>query len=410
MSAPRISVVIPAYNQAKYLAETIDSVQKQTYADREIIVVDDGSTDETAEIAKGYGESIRYVYQENQGLAGARNTGISLAQGEFVALLDSDDYWASDFLAKMISLADRQATATVYYCGVQYISSDGRVLEQKSIPPVYEPAEFSKVMLRNNFLVPSATVLRRQPVIDAGMFDIDYRRLQDWELWVRLLKSGKKFAGIAAPLVYYRLHDASLSTDPQGGERAATAMVQKHFGDDDGNWHAWEAEKRIAYGGLYRYIAITSSLLRQGNWARCAEYLQRAFQVDPSIALDTSLYYELALGEQPLGVRGTQLPSSFDDNLYKVEQLLQQIFESEQFDKQLLSLYPKTKGLAYFSFGLLARNFGKYLRCNQLLLKALQYRPQLVLKRRFTSTFVKSLLKSLASQLLQRGSYAALEQ
>jgi glycosyltransferase involved in cell wall biosynthesis len=102
---PKISVVIPSYNRAHYIEKTIDSVLEQKRDDIEIILVDDGSTDNTRELVQNkYGDQVRYVYQENQGIPGARNTGIKNAQGDYIAFLDSDDYWHPNKLEQQMAL------------------------------------------------------------------------------------------------------------------------------------------------------------------------------------------------------------------------------------------------------------------------------------------------------------------
>jgi glycosyltransferase involved in cell wall biosynthesis len=110
----RVSVVIPAYNAAAYLAEAVDSVRAQTHGYAEIIIVDDGSTDATAEIARGLGEGVRYVRQENGGPAAALNHGVSLARGEFIAFLSADDLWMPDKLTKQLRAWEASAPALVF--------------------------------------------------------------------------------------------------------------------------------------------------------------------------------------------------------------------------------------------------------------------------------------------------------
>jgi glycosyltransferase involved in cell wall biosynthesis len=101
---PQVSVVIPAYNCAAYVGQAVDSVLRQTYTDWEIIVVDDGSRDDTKLILEQYGDRIRYIYQQNQGVSIARNRGIELARGEFIAFLDADDYFLPDKIAAQIAV------------------------------------------------------------------------------------------------------------------------------------------------------------------------------------------------------------------------------------------------------------------------------------------------------------------
>ncbi|MCS6319465.1 MAG: glycosyltransferase family 2 protein, partial [Nitrospira sp.] len=103
---PRVSVVIPTYNCARFLGQTIDSALRQAYRDFEIIVVDDGSTDDTQQVVAGYGKTIRYVYQANQGASAARNVALSIASGEFIAYLVADDLWIADKLSRQVEYLD----------------------------------------------------------------------------------------------------------------------------------------------------------------------------------------------------------------------------------------------------------------------------------------------------------------
>lgn len=392
---PLVSVVIPAYNQAHYLAQAIDSVLAQSSQDFELIIVDDGSTDHTAGIAKKYEPALHYLYQHNQGLAGARNTGIAAAQGEYVALLDSDDAWQPDYLAQMLALASAQPEATVYYCGVLYMDEAGQPLPQAaSGGQTYPPAEMYHRMLRANFLVPSTILMKREPIIAAGKFDVAFRRLQDWELWVRLLRQGHKFAGISKGLVYYRLHGSSLSTDPTGGQKAAMALAVKHFGPDDGRWDSWPEDKRRAYGGVYRYHALTSSLLRQSDWHACANYLRRAIQVEPALATDLDLFYELALGTQPLGQRGTAYQLDLEASADHLADLLAAVFATP-VAPGLAAVRQQAYGTAFYALGLVAYNVQQYAFSRRFMLRAVRYNPGLGLKSNVGPTVIKSIARSM---------------
>jgi len=121
-----ISVIIPAYNHARYLAEAIDSVLAQTYAPLEIIVVDDGSTDGTPAVAASYGDRIRYIRQENAGVGAARNNGIAAARGEYLAFLDSDDIWLPEKLEREIALFDADPQLGFVHCGVEKFDESGQ--------------------------------------------------------------------------------------------------------------------------------------------------------------------------------------------------------------------------------------------------------------------------------------------
>lgn len=401
VETPQVSVIIPAYNQAQFLASAIRSVLAQTYQNLEIIIVDDGSTDDTAEISQQFGNVVRYFCQENQGLAGARNTGIREARGKYVALLDSDDQWLPAFLQSMMSLTTQHPEATVYYCGVCYTNLDGHDLPQAATGRVVPAEAMYQAMLRGNFLVPSTIVMRRSTILAAGMFDPAFRRLQDWEFWLRLLRNGCIFAGTHACLVRYRLHDRSLTTDPATGQRAAMAIGQKLFGPDDEQWSVWNDEKQRAYGGIYRYCALMS-LLHQSDWQACERYLQRALQIDPTIAADIDLFYELALGTQPPGYRGTTKGLDLESNASNIQRMLADIFRSTQVP-DLISLRQQTYGTAYYALGLVAYNIGCSSLSRRFLFEALHFRPDLwltatkILLRLFIGPRVINRLRELRS-------------
>jgi glycosyltransferase involved in cell wall biosynthesis len=386
---PRVSVVIPAYNQAQYLEEAISSALGQTYTDFEVIVVDDGSSDDTAAVARKFKPAIRYIWHENQGLAGARNTGIRQARGRFIALLDSDDAWCSSFLASMMALIEERPQAAVYYCGVIYMDSAGRDLPQIGKVKIMPADALYQSLLRANFLIPSTIVLRRSVVAAAGLFDVTFRRLQDRELWLRLLRQGYTFAGLDEPLVRYRVHNASLSNDTRSGQAAALAVVEKHFGPDDGQYQNWHADKRRAYGGVYRYHAVTTSLSREGDWQRCAHYLSQAFRVDPTLALDLDLFYELALGAQPVGYRGALANLDIENNANELITLLERVWPSIPILERQ-GLRSQAYGTAYYALSLIAYSQVHFALCRRFLVKALGFRSELWRDKRVVGALIKS--------------------
>jgi tetratricopeptide (TPR) repeat protein len=248
-------------------------------------------------------------------------------------------------------------------------------------------------LLRVNFLIPSTILMRRAEIIQAGLFDPAFRRLQDWELWLRLLRDGHVFAGLPECLVHYRLHGNALSDDPAGGEKAALALVNKHFGPDDGQWLTWQEDKRRGYAGVYRYHALMS-LQRQGNWELCADYLRKAFQIDPTLAEDQDLFYELALGNQPAGYRGLFGEVNLEANARNVSRLLQMVFQSKDVNFPVRAVRPKVYGNAYLALGLVAYGGRRMTRSRQYLFKAIRARPGFLFRRQVILTLIKSCLGS----------------
>jgi glycosyltransferase involved in cell wall biosynthesis len=387
----KVTVVIPTYNQAQYLGDAINSVLAQSYTDYEIIIVDDGSIDDTKQVVGKFGSFLKYIFQSNKGLAGSRNTGIREANGDYVAFLDSDDKWCPEFLTTMVSLASEHPDATVLYCGASYIDTNGRVLPQPSTISYIPPAKMYKSLLRSNMLIPSSILIKRSSAIVAGLFDISFRRLQDWEFWLRLSKAGHIFMGANTCMVHYRLHNNNLSWDTAGGNEAIIALAQKHFGFDDNEWSNWPADKREMYGGVYRYHALNSALIKEGDWISCAHYFRRCLQIDPTLASDLSFFYELSLGEQPIGYRGTTLNIDIMENVCKVQRLLKTVFDDPP-KPELVSIRHTAYSTAYYALGLVAYLLGMTIDSRNYLMKAIGYRSKLVLDRQVIITLLKCVI------------------
>jgi glycosyltransferase involved in cell wall biosynthesis len=386
---PTVSIIIPNYNHTRFITGAIQSVLDQSYRSFEIIVVDDGSTDNSREVVAQFGDQVRYIWQENQGLGAARNTGIRAAEGELIGLLDADDQWQPVFLETMVSLAARYPEAAIYYCAAQGMDATGCELPQQFGGPVGPPDTLYSTLLRANFLIPSTIVMRRSVVMAADLFDQTLRSCEDWDLWLRILPQ-HIFVGTSQCLVRYRLHDSSLSTNPIGMQQAARAVIEKHFGPDDGQWQNWSKEKRRAYGGVYRYHLLTS-IQRQGDWKAGTHYLRQALQADPTLATDVDLFYDLALGSQPPGHRGTSTQLNLADNANDITTMLIELFDSPEA-ADLLSLRRQTLGTAHFALGLVAYNTGRQSYSRRFLLKALYFRPDLWREPRVSGNLMKSLL------------------
>jgi len=391
-----VSVVIPCYNQARYVKIAIESVQKQSYNNYEIIVVDDGSTDNSREILKGLSGHIQYIRQENKGLAGARNTGILASSGKYIGFLDADDEWSSDYLEKMMDLVNKFPDAAVYFCAARAMDANSKDLPQLFGKPSVPMQAIYWSLLRANFLIPSTITMRRSVILEFGLFDNTLRSCEDWDLWLRILPY-HKIIGIDACLVRYRIHEKSLSTNPTGMQTATKLVVEKHFGPDDGMRHSWSLEKQRAYGGVYRYHALTS-IQRQSDWESGAKYLLKAFHADPSLALDLDLFYDLVLGAQPPGFRGTNWHLSLDANIPNIEHLLDTIFSSGE--QSFILLKNKAYGTAYTAIGLVIYNCGTRSRSRTYFYKAIITRPALLFDYHIFSNILKSYVsKSILSFL-----------
>ncbi len=180
----RVTVIIPTYNRAWCLPEAIDAVLAQTYRDYELIVVDDGSTDETASILTGYDDKIRRIRQANRGVSAARNLGVQKSRGALIAFLDSDDLWQPGKLARQVAFFDRQPEAMICQTEEIWIRRGRRVNpKQRHRKPsgwIFEPS------LALCLVSPSAVMMRRELLEEMGGFDETLPACEDYDLWLRV--------------------------------------------------------------------------------------------------------------------------------------------------------------------------------------------------------------------------------
>ena len=229
MSAPTVSVVIPFYG-ARYLREALESVRAQTFADYEIIVVDDGSPDRAEVNRLGLAEEtrIRYLRQENQGPAAARNTALRAARGQFIAFLDSDDTWEPTYLQEQLDGLTRERGLDVIYCNALMMGqpeTDRRALTEST--PSRELATCTSLLREEYTVFLSGVVARRDLILDAGLFDERFVHGEDFDLWTRMLKRGARMGFQPRVLLNRRLHSGSLSSDSLTHSEKALLVVEK---------------------------------------------------------------------------------------------------------------------------------------------------------------------------------------
>ncbi len=201
---PVISVIIPTYNRAHLVKDAIDSVLSQTYRDFEIIVVDDGSTDNTKEVLAPYRDKVKYIYQENQGLSAARNTGIRGARGEYIGFLDSDDLWLPPKLEKQVQILKEYKDIAFVYTNFIFIDETGKFIKvgckAKSLVSGYI---LGNLLLSKTVTSPVTWLVRKTCFEDVGLFDIRFKRSEERDMEIRIAKNFKMY-GIKEPLVKVR--------------------------------------------------------------------------------------------------------------------------------------------------------------------------------------------------------------
>lgn len=181
---PLVSVIIPTFNRARLVDRAIRSVLDQTFKDLELIVVDDGSDDSTGEVLDGFGNTVKYVFQEHSGVSAARNTGIENASGELVAFLDSDDEWRSEKLARQMARFD--GGGPFFVCHTDEIwMRDGKIVHQKDIHRK-QGGKFFERALERCLISPSSVMISRSLLDEVGWFDAALPAAEDYDLWLRV--------------------------------------------------------------------------------------------------------------------------------------------------------------------------------------------------------------------------------
>ena len=223
----KVSVIIPVYNAEKYIAATLKSVLSQTYENFEIIIIDDGTPDNSVKICQQFNDSrIKIVHQRNRGLPGARNTGIRHAQGDYLAFLDADDSWLPEKLEKHVEHLNNSPTVGISFCYSAFINEQGNSTGICQKPRKLYDITPSYVLCRNPVGNGSAAVIRREVFEDIKFqenlygyvedyyFDDTFALSEDIECWVRIAIQTKwKYAGLAEALTLYRVHSQGLSTN-----------------------------------------------------------------------------------------------------------------------------------------------------------------------------------------------------
>jgi hypothetical protein len=210
IDGPLVTVVIPTFNYGRFVPAAVESVLAQTYRKLEIVVVDDGSTDDTRQRLAPYMDRIRYIHQSNQGLSAARNTGIRAASSELIALLDSDDLWHPRKL-------EIQVAYLLAHPEVGVLASDHRRFVGVPGPDQPIPAapdarlvSFRQMVVRSHF-IPSAVVVRAMCFDRVGLFDTDLRSVEDRDMWLRI-STHFPVAMLETPLCWWRQHAGSMTT------------------------------------------------------------------------------------------------------------------------------------------------------------------------------------------------------
>ena len=371
-----ISVIIPAYNQGHYLAEAVQSVLDQTYSNFEIWIIDDGSTDNTAEIARGFSDPrVNYIYQSNQGLSAARNTGLRQARGDYISYLDSDDLFLPEKLECLVA-AIQQNPAWGMVAGHAVIIDENGVRTGNTYTlPIPAPTE--KLLLGNPLHVGSVLVSRSWQ-IKAGEFDESLRSYEDWDMWLRLAKMGCNFGFVEKPVALYRFHTAQMTRIGRQMTHATFAVLDKTFSQSDLP-ASWLVIKDKAYSAA-NLRAMAQAYLAE-DYDQANSYLRQAIQFDPELLVDhgKGLANKLsALSESP-------------KNACRLR-FLEQIYANLPDEAEVLrKRTPQELGRVAYESARTAYQNRDYRKTRHYLGKTLGYQPSILITPGFIPTMLKSI-------------------
>ncbi|MCC7355150.1 MAG: glycosyltransferase [Anaerolineae bacterium] len=292
---PRVSAIIPTYNCAEYIVEAIESILAQTYQDLEIIVIDDGSTDNTRQLLAPYQDRIIYLYQENQGESVARNRGIRLARGEYVAFLDADDWWVPTKLERQVAILDAQPAAVLAYSYSFAVDRDGKPVEFRGSNRLGQGeaglfSVFERLVFTNFIANVNTVTVRRSALWQTNLFDPAIRWGEDWDLWLQLALKGP-FVFVPESLACYRMRKPSRRLQIEASDefvRQSETILRKTFAalpEDQTDLLRLQPQ---AFGALYHRSAMYNFEL--ANVDRGAHYVEQAVQADPDLVKDGSTF------------------------------------------------------------------------------------------------------------------------
>jgi glycosyltransferase involved in cell wall biosynthesis len=259
----KVDILIPAYNTARFLPAALASVEAQTFTDWRILLIDDGSTDNTREVIAPFrermGGKLQYIWKENAGLSAARNTGLSHATAELIALLDADDEWLPERLAESVRSLDESPVAGLSYGFVSRTDTDGRIVSTHDEMKADAEGFITRSIYTRRIDLPCPTITFRRACVDrVGGFDETMRATEDRDLWVRISQH-YEVVRIPRVIAYYRISPAAMTSDMERMFTAQRTFAEKHRGTPGCDERAY----REAVSSIYRQRAETLGNRRQ---------------------------------------------------------------------------------------------------------------------------------------------------
>lgn len=388
---PKISVVIPTYNRSNLICKAIESVLAQTYIDFEIIVIDDGSTDNTRNVLLKYNSVIKYIVQKHSGPSAARNVGIRAAAGEYVCFLDADDMYLPEKLETEIKGFRDDSNPDIVYSWYKWIDENDHPLPGATELIVSDRLKFKDIFLFNNFFLPPGAMFKKYCFSNVGYFNEHLTAVEDWDLMLRLSIANLRIKPTKKILYLYRYQPTiqSVNNDIDNVIRNTFNVIDNVYNDS-----IFPSEKFGLKNAIYSkiYYEWSSMYYYVGNQADAMRYLAKSIEVEPSLFNNSQIFYTWAYGCIHLARRTR---AEMYMHLFKIDAYLREFIDyffrtrnpNSQFiiDKNaiLTSFYTTFAMLNY-----MARNMRVSLK---YFIYAFRLRPSLVFNPVLLVTFMKAL-------------------
>lgn len=267
-----VSVVIPTYNCGQFLAAAIDSALCQTHKKFEVIVVNDGSNDDTSEVVRPFLSRINYIVQQNRGLSAARNAGIRESKGDFIAILDADDIWIPTKIEKQLKLFATNHKLGVVGCNGFYVDADGTVIGDFAKPCYSKTQQLRALVLKNFVSGGSEALIKKECFLRIGLFDEQLKSAEDWDMWLRIAQN-YEFDFVRESLVKIRIRVNSMSASGNSDKMLVNELrvVSKNF---DSLFPGRRLlRKKVT---AFRYLSATIGFRESGNRGMVFKCLYKA--------------------------------------------------------------------------------------------------------------------------------------
>jgi len=370
MTVPQVSVIVPTYNYGHFIDEAIRSVLQQNYPDIEVLVVDDGSTDDTRLRVQSFGSEVRYIYQTNAGESSARNTGIRNSRGTYIAFLDPDDTWKSGLTQLQVELLSKHSDLGLAYSWWEFIDEKGVLLPEKG--SLMHRGDVLDDLLFGNFCILSMSMVRRTVFDQVGLFDPSLQVMADWDMLIRIATSGYRFAYIPEIRVKRRIHKDSAGRNTQLKFDCGRTVLDKAFSTQPLAVRADRLKTRVY---VSHSINHAFEFIRDGQEVEATALLRDGLVLQPELLTQPSFYLNLAVNMCPYGYRtSTELANRLDVITKSMQRLMRNVVDGK-VPSVLSRRGREARSIMTLALAICYLRGGRWKRALELLLAALAVHP-----------------------------------